>query len=125
MDDDFNTAGAIGVLHELAGEINAFIEQTHAEREKQADVVQAVGASTQSLRSLAGLLGLFTAPTTAPANDVKQIQTLDAVMNLLIRLRNDARKQKNFALSDGIRDGLAEIGITLEDRAGETSWRKN
>jgi cysteinyl-tRNA synthetase len=45
-------------------------------------------------------------------------------MGLLIRLRNEARAGKNFTLSDGIRKGLTEIGITLEDRPDGTLWRK-
>jgi cysteinyl-tRNA synthetase len=42
----------------------------------------------------------------------------------LIRLRTEARTSKNFALSDGIRDGLSQIGIVLEDRPDGTGWRK-
>ncbi|CAN5393024.1 cysteine--tRNA ligase [soil metagenome] len=125
MDDDFNTAGAIGVLHELASAINGSIEQTKVEKEKQADVLRAVGAATQTLRNLGGLLGLFrgklevTNESPAAADG-----TLDRVMQLLITLRNEARQTKNFALADSIRKGLAEIGITLEDRADGTGWRK-
>ena len=44
-------------------------------------------------------------------------------MQLLIDLRNDARKAKNFAVSDQIRKRLAELGVTLEDRPGGTGWR--
>ena len=46
-------------------------------------------------------------------------------MQLVIQLRNDARKTKNFALADAIRNGLSGIGITLEDRSDGTGWRKN
>src|SRR5581483_7235102 len=59
MDDDFNTAGAIAVLHELAGEINGFIEKYAVEREKPADRVAVVAAAAQSVRNLGLLLGLF------------------------------------------------------------------
>ena len=48
----------------------------------------------------------------------------DRVMKLLIQLRADARTNKNFALADAIRKGLTDIGITLEDRADGTIWRK-
>ncbi|MFZ9824781.1 MAG: CysS/YqeB C-terminal domain-containing protein [Gemmataceae bacterium] len=44
-------------------------------------------------------------------------------MRLLIDLRAEARKDKNFALADRIRKGLADLNITLEDRQGETGWR--
>ena len=44
-------------------------------------------------------------------------------MQLLIDLRNEARKAKNFALGDQIRKRLTELGVTLEDRPGSTGWR--
>jgi cysteinyl-tRNA synthetase len=44
-------------------------------------------------------------------------------MQLLIDLRAEARKAKNFAMADQIRKRLTEIGVTLEDRAGGTGWR--
>jgi cysteinyl-tRNA synthetase len=127
MDDDFNTAGAIGVLHELAGEINSYIERSGVERERHADVIDAVGAAGQTLAKLAGLLGmLFTgdavdtrASATSEAN-----QLTDQLMKLLIQLRAEARAGKNFALADGIRKRLTEIGVTLEDRPDGTIWRR-
>jgi cysteinyl-tRNA synthetase len=45
-------------------------------------------------------------------------------MPLVIELRAAARKTKNFAIADKIRDGLAPIGVTLEDRAGGTEWTR-
>ncbi|QEG37044.1 Cysteine--tRNA ligase [Bythopirellula goksoeyrii] len=50
--------------------------------------------------------------------------TLDGVMQLLIKLRQTARASKDFATSDAIRDRLAALGVTLEDRAGGTEWVK-
>ena len=49
---------------------------------------------------------------------------LDGVMQLLIRLRQTARAEKDFATSDAIRDRLAALGVTLEDRAGGTEWTR-
>ncbi len=48
----------------------------------------------------------------------------DGLMKLLIDLRQELRKAKNFALADAIRTRLGELGITLEDRGGQTGWRK-
>jgi cysteinyl-tRNA synthetase len=45
-------------------------------------------------------------------------------MALMIKLRQDARRDKNVALADNIRNGLTAIGVTLEDRADGTIWRK-
>jgi cysteinyl-tRNA synthetase len=45
-------------------------------------------------------------------------------MGLIIELRAQARKEKNWALSDRIRDRLGSLGITLEDRPDGTTWKK-
>jgi cysteinyl-tRNA synthetase len=122
MDDDFNTAGAIAVMHELAGAINAFIERNDLEKSKSPELLGYATAATQTLRRLALVLGLFRTPMTTSTGQADD--TLEKVMGLLIRLRAEARTFKNFALADSIRKGLTEIGITLEDRADGTGWRK-
>jgi cysteinyl-tRNA synthetase len=122
MDDDFNTAGAIAVLHEMAGETNAFVERHNIETNKQPDLIQAVTAAAQSLRRLGLVLGLFRGG--APKSGGADKGLVDQLMTLLIKLRADARAAKNFAIADGVRNGLTEIGITLEDRADGTIWRK-
>ncbi|MCH2117789.1 MAG: cysteine--tRNA ligase [Pirellulales bacterium] len=48
--------------------------------------------------------------------------TLDPMVQLLIQIRNDARKKKDFSTADTVRDRLGEIGVTLEDRSGGTEW---
>jgi cysteinyl-tRNA synthetase len=123
MDDDFNTAGAIAVLHETAGEVNAFIERNDLDRSKAADPAAAASAAVQTLRNLGTVLGLFNPKLAAPAAAEKSGLT-DQLMQLLIKLRQEARASKNFALADAIRKGLTEIGVTLEDRPDGTVWRK-
>ncbi len=59
MDDDFNTAGAIAVLHELAGEINGFVEKNDLEKAKKPESAQAAAAAARTLRNLAAILGLM------------------------------------------------------------------
>jgi len=122
MDDDFNTAGAIAVLHEIAGSINAFLEHNHADTEKQPDVVQAASAAAQTVRKLGQILGLFRPEI--PGVVAKEPGTVEQLMMLLIAVRNDARKSKQFALADMVRDGLKTIGISLEDRPDGTGWRR-
>ena len=124
MDDDFNTAGAIAVLHEIAGEVNAFIERKELEKSRQTDLVGYAAAAAQTLRNLGIVLGMFRTPPAAQASSSAHDDTLNQVVELLIRLRAEARASKNFALADAIRNGLTEIGITLEDRADGTIWRK-
>ncbi|HEY8668369.1 MAG TPA: cysteine--tRNA ligase, partial [Tepidisphaeraceae bacterium] len=122
MDDDFNTAGAIAVLHELAGETNAFIESNNIERDRQPNLVEAAAAAIMTLRNLGAILGLFKQKGTR--SDRKDSADIDKLLQLLIELRKQARLSKNFALADTIRDNLAKIGFTLEDRPDGTSWRK-
>jgi cysteinyl-tRNA synthetase len=123
MDDDFNTAGAVAVLHEMAGEANSLIERHELERTRNDDLLKAVAAATATLRNLGALLGLFR--TKSAAGTAKKDDGLtDNLMALFIRLRQEARRDKNFALADGIRNGLTAIGVTLEDRADGTVWRK-
>jgi cysteinyl-tRNA synthetase len=121
MDDDFNTAGAISALHELAGQINAFIDHQSLERDKSPIPLSAAVAAVQTLRNLGRILGLFRISSAARP---QQPDLSDQLMSLLIQLRNDARKTKNFALADAVRNGLLALGITLEDRPDGTGWRK-
>ncbi|HZL35470.1 MAG TPA: cysteine--tRNA ligase [Tepidisphaeraceae bacterium] len=123
MDDDFNTAGAIASLHEIAGEVNVFIERGEVEKNKRPELVAAAAAGAQTLKNLGTVLGLFN-PRLAAAAPAGADPLPGQLMELLIRLRQEARQGKNFALADQIRKELTAIGITLEDRADGTEWRK-
>ena len=86
-------------------------------------MLDAATAATVTVRKLGRLLGLFRKGVSM-AN--KQEPTLaDDLMKLLIKLRAEARQSKNFAMADAIRNGLTEIGVTLEDRPEGTMWRKD
>ena len=121
MDDDFNTAGAIAVLHELAGATNSFIESSGVEKSKHPETIAAIAAATQTARNLGQVLGLFRVRHEAAKENGGLTEGL---IQLFIALRNDARKTKNFAMADAIRKGLTALGVTLEDRADGTEWRK-
>ncbi len=125
MDDDFNTAGAIAVMHELAGEINSFVEKSGVERTHDAAAIAAAASATATLRELGGILGMFRfldrQKAVAGGEDADLVEKL---VILLIQVRAEARKAKNFATADAVRKGLAEIGISLEDRPDGTIWRK-
>ena len=72
------------------------------------------------LRELTALFGIFrTAPQEAGGDDA----LIGDLMQLLIDLRTESRKKKDFETADRIRDGLFELGVKLEDRKGETGWR--
>jgi cysteinyl-tRNA synthetase len=122
MDDDFNTGGAIGELFELGRIINKYCDDADLEGKGKSDAA-AVATFTSlltTLRELTNILGIFTQPPALPGTGADDL--LAKIMPLVIELRATARKDKKFAVADKIRDGLAPIGITLEDRAGGTEW---
>jgi cysteinyl-tRNA synthetase len=125
MDDDFNTGGAIGDLFELVRLLNRFVDAEKLEGASKSDAakVAVLQRGATVLRELANTVGLFRVPAAKPgtgggAND----ELVGKLMKLFIDVRAEARKNKNFATADGVRKGLAEIGIVLEDRPDGTSW---
>ena len=123
MDDDFNTGGGIGTLFDLVRAINKFADDEKLEEPGQTRRPRSstfCAAATIVLRELAATLGLFRKPAEekAPGGD----DLAGKLMKLLIELRAEARKKKDFATADRIRNTLTEIGVTLEDRPGGTEW---
>jgi cysteinyl-tRNA synthetase len=122
MDDDFNTGGAIGDLFELVRALNKLVDTENLEGpgKDNAAAVASLRAGARTLRELAATLGLFREPpkSAAPADE----GLTSPLLELLIALRAELRKAKNFALSDQIRDRLAALGVTLEDRPDGTGW---
>ncbi len=122
MSDDFNTGGAVGVLYELLTALNRFVDARQLENPGPAPAaVDDFRRGVTVLREVGQILGLFREPvaTSKAADD----RITNGLMQLLIDLRAEARKSKNFAMADQIRKRLADIGVTLEDRAGGTGWR--
>jgi cysteinyl-tRNA synthetase len=122
MDDDFNTGGAVAALHEVLTTLNRFadnrqLEGSSPDKAAVADFRRGV----EVLRELSQILGVFQAPVGSTATG--QDALVDGLMKLFIDLRAEARKNKNFALADQIRQRLGQLGVTLEDRAGGTDWR--
>ncbi len=122
MDDDFNTGGAIGVLYDLLTALNRFADL------KQLENAQPEHAAVSDLRQggivlkeLSQILGIFLEPVQKASHGDNQL--LSSLMQLFIDMRAEARKGKNFALADQIRQRLGQLGITLEDRPGGTGWR--
>ncbi len=124
MDDDFNTGGAIGFLYEMLNSLNRWAGAEHLEDAKKEDVrLEGFRRGVVVLKELSNILGVFR-PEKATGSSGESDKLLNDVMALLIDLRADARKQKNFALADQIRQGLTKIGVTLEDRPGGSGWRR-
>jgi cysteinyl-tRNA synthetase len=112
LDDDFNTPIAISILFEISKQINL-------EKEKDIDFASALSGL---LVRLGGYLGIL---QNNPEDFLKQgVQLSDEEIDQKIKDRNLARSEKDFALSDQIRDELEAHGIILEDSAEGTSWRR-
>jgi cysteinyl-tRNA synthetase len=122
MDDDFNTGLAMAELFELVRMLNRYIDENGLDDPagRSPEKLDGVRRGTAVLRELSNVLGLFLRPIESRGGDDQLVAQL---MELIIAIRAAARKQKDFATSDRIRDGLAQIGIVLEDRKGETVWR--
>jgi len=108
MDDDFNTAGAMGYLFDLLRAINLARDAGVSS--------ELVGAAQTILRDLMQVFGLH------PEREMRGSQA-DAFINLLIEVRRELRSQKLWALSDLVRDRLADLGVLLEDSKEGTTWR--
>jgi cysteinyl-tRNA synthetase len=124
MDDDFNTGGANSDLFELVRLLNKYVDQ-HQLEDAQRRTPQLLATLTRgatTLRELAAILGLFRqrVATRRPETESTLVKPL---MDLVLELRATARRNKDFAMADRIRDVLHEIGIVLEDRKDGTTWR--
>ncbi|MDT4954882.1 MAG: cysteinyl-tRNA synthetase [Acidobacteriota bacterium] len=108
LDDDFNTSVALAALHNLAREVNTAIDE-HALRE-------------DNKRELLALLDRFN--TVLNIFEDEQQVMLDAEIQSLIDERQEARRRRDFARGDEIRDQLAERGITLEDTKDGVRWKR-
>ena len=117
LKDDFNTAEAIGVLHDLVGDINSYINQKDFTlNEKNFSMLE---ETEEIFLELAEILGLkFELETeTGAGNDL-----VDSLVSFLIELREKARENKNWKEADLIRNRLQEIGIEVLDTPRGTEW---
>ena len=106
MDDDLNTADGIAALFDLVRDINTFIASPKAKEPME--------YAAQQFDRLADVLGLL-------YNRKKE--SLDDEIEELIAQRQQARKEKNFALADKIRDDLKARGIVLLDTPQGVKWK--
>jgi len=108
MDDDFNTAAALAAIHDMVREVNSLVavgDLCEAER----------GLVLDAINAFDSVLGIF---------DQGSEQTLETEIELLIEERQEARRRRDFARSDAIRDELIERGIVLEDTKDGVRWKR-
>jgi len=121
MDDDFNTAGGVGVIFELVRRTNIFKQglAEHSDNEDLPLLERAAGL----IKELGEPLGLFQEDLKARAAVVKAKAGLqEELIDLLIEVRQELRAKREFALADKIRSRLNELGIELRDRGEGTRW---
>jgi cysteinyl-tRNA synthetase len=112
MDDDFNSAAAIGHLFDLSRDINRLREEGGTEAEAL--------ESRDALVYLAGVLGIdLLAPSLGKQDNTESA----ALIDLLLEVRQSLRAARQFELSDTIRDRLKELGIMVEDAPDGSTWR--
>jgi cysteinyl-tRNA synthetase len=137
MDDDFNTGGAVSVLFELVTALNTHADETNLEQPGKATEGQRTafheGASV--LKELGQILGLFSEgpkPASRAGDDTLATSLLQLIVDVRGNLRTEAKKipakddplkKSLFDQAGLIRDQLAKLGVTLEDRPGGTEWR--
>ena len=112
MNDDFNTALASAALFDMAREINTYLKETTLDR-------QAMQKASEVYTTLLSIMGLDFA-----AKEDENDGLTEALMQLLIDLRKQARQEKNYAMADQIRNQLNEIGVILEDTKQGTTWKR-
>ncbi|NJE31079.1 cysteine--tRNA ligase [Thermococcus sp. 18S1] len=113
MDDDFNTAEALKAVFEASNAVNRYL--TRAEKPKESILRKAL----EFFRMVSEVFGIF--------EDYFREQRAgeeEALIQLLIDVRAQLRKEKNFALADKIRAQLREMGIQLEDTPQGTVWKR-
>ncbi|SDI06283.1 cysteinyl-tRNA synthetase [Alteribacillus persepolensis] len=108
MDDDFNSANGISVLFDLVKKANHYLEEKHSSK-------QVLEAFLGTIREIGDVLDI-------PVESGEEI--LDEEIERLIEERKQARKERNFARADEIRDSLKEQGIILEDTPQGTRWKR-
>ncbi len=110
LNEDFDSHGAISVLFELAGEVN---------RQRSVEL-------SGLLKALAGLIGLLERdPVVYLRSGVGESNLDEAAIEQKIVARAEAKKARNFAEADRLRDELKAAGITLDDSPQGTTWRRS
>ena len=121
MRDDFNTALAISHMFALAKEINIYHKAVvDAGIKPDGKLVALLNDVLAEMCSIIGVLEKTAAPAAEEAGDSKEAELVE----MLIAMRQDARKNKNYALADELRNKLSEIGIVLQDTPQGVKWSK-
>lgn len=113
MDEDFNTSLGIGAIFELVKEFNRFLDAG----EMSADGKRVLGEAVDFIKeAMIDVLGV-------DLKLEKQVGNMTAeLVDYILELRTEAKKEKNYAKADAIRDRLKEMGISIKDGRDKTTW---
>ena len=125
MDDDFNTAFAIGLIYDLVRDINKFLAEV--DKKNRDGVYFILSKAAAAFDNVGKTLGLF---TRSPDEWFKEGRLADSKVTLsverieeLIHLRNEARARKDWTEADRVRKILDDGGVELFDRPDGTVWK--
>jgi len=126
MDDDFNTAGGLAALSGLFGQMNELLDRPPVP--DRATVVRTLSALRAQVPKMGGVLGVLESNPAAwlerRRDRLVEQKGLDRTrIESLLAERAAARRQKDFARSDGIRDQLLQMGVELRDGPAGTQWK--
>lgn len=117
MEDDFNTPQALASLYELVREVNRLVQNPDFKPTASAKAL--IGEASTMLTTLAGVLGIqLTSETCSKSAAIDTAEIED-----MIARRTQAKKEKNWALADKIRDELKSKGVILEDTPQGVRWK--
>jgi cysteinyl-tRNA synthetase len=109
MDDDLNTSVALAVVHNLTREVNTALARKKVREDNKRELLELIA-------SIDSVLNIF--------GDIQK-EILDSEVQALITERQEARRRRDFARGDEIRDELANRGIILEDTKDGVRWKRS
>lgn len=125
MDDDFNTAKVVGLLFDLSREWNKFLDENQTVNSK---LVENFEQGVQKIHEVLGIFGSSAEEFLTQCQNLKLDSTAitPEVIEQKLQERIEARKQKDWAKADAIRDELQNAGVQIKDNPdGTTSWNLN
>jgi len=126
MDDDFNTALAIGLMFDLAREVNSYLQRT--DFPNLAERIAALQKALQLFVRCNSVLGILRTGASGEIiledKDMEKESLVEDLVNLIIEIRQSARRNKDWTTADLLRDQLKELGIALEDTPDGVRWRR-
>ena len=121
MNDDFNTALAISYMFELARDVNAYYSEYAAGKiQPRGTDAYMIMRVSEIFTDMASTIGIFESVEETAADS----ELVDKLMKIIVDIRQDARKNKNWAVADKIRDDLKAAGIALEDTPQGVKWKQ-